>query len=321
MASVEFLEPRIGREWNARGIGSFRDRAGFDRFAAAYREAMGALEEPAGRYTVATSYGQVRAYRFGGGEGTPLLLLPGRNSSTPMWRPNLPGLRRGRPVYTVDGLGEPGCSSQTARIASGADQAAWVSETIEGLGLDGVHLLGVSFGGWLGVQTLIHRPERVRSLTALEPFRTFGELTAKSLLVSLGSVLPMPARWRGGLVGMISGGNRRARETPAGRLIAAGMEHFDIRQPPPARPADAELDAITAPVLVLIGGRSIVHRDPERVVRYARARLGAGVVELWPRASHAISAEYPDEIADRVERFLAGVESAAQGGAPDRPAG
>ena len=44
--------------------------------------------------------------------GRPVVLLPGRNASTPMWGSNLPGLLAHRTVFAVDLLGEPGLSVQ-----------------------------------------------------------------------------------------------------------------------------------------------------------------------------------------------------------------
>jgi hypothetical protein len=42
---------------------------------------------------VPTSFGTVRAYRFDGPSAAPpVVLLPGRNASTPMWRVNIPAL-------------------------------------------------------------------------------------------------------------------------------------------------------------------------------------------------------------------------------------
>ena len=62
------------------------------------------------RNDVATAFGTVRASRFDGPAGTPVVLLPGRNASTPMYRTNLPSLLRGRTVYSIDLLGEAGLS-------------------------------------------------------------------------------------------------------------------------------------------------------------------------------------------------------------------
>ena len=69
----------------------------------------------------------------------PILLLPGRGASTPMWVPNLEGLREKRPVYTIDLLGEPGMSVQTKVIENQKQQAEWLNEVIEGLGLESAY--------------------------------------------------------------------------------------------------------------------------------------------------------------------------------------
>ncbi len=309
MGDSDFLEPRIGPDWASQGIGSFRDRRAFARFSAIYSECMGGLPEPRERLTVETAFGLVRAYRFGAGAGTPLLLMPGRGSSTPLWRANLPGLMRDRAVYTVDGLGEPGCSSQSARFRSARDQATAMHQTIEGLGLDGVHLLGASIGGWLALQTAIHQPDRVTSVITLDPASTFARLTAKAVVVSLGSVIPgMPDGLRNRLLGWISGGVEDAGDFPEGRLVASGMKDFKVRIPAPRMPTDGELRSVSLPVLVLIAGRSIMH-NPDHAYRRATTLLPRGEVELWPDASHALNGEFPDRVAERVGGFLRAVES------------
>ncbi|WP_260635102.1 alpha/beta fold hydrolase [Streptomyces angustmyceticus] len=304
MTDIGFPEPRIGPEWARRRIGAFRDAEAFERFAGVYREAMDALPRPDEQRDVRTASGTVRVYRFGTGERTPLVLMPGRQSCTPLWRANLPALMgSGRPVYAVDGLGEPGCSVQSAPLTSGAAQAAWIDETLGRLGLLRAHVLGVSIGGWLAVQVALHRPGRIASVTVLDPASTFAPLTWKMLVVSLGSVLPgMPEGLRNRLLGWISGGIDHADAHIEGRLIASGMRDFKVAFPPPARPGDGELRTLGTPLLALIAGRSIVH-DPHRAASRART-LPAATVEVWPGASHAISGEYPERIAERVEAFL-----------------
>jgi pimeloyl-ACP methyl ester carboxylesterase len=141
-------------------VGGFTSEAGRERFMAAHDEAMSEMSEPAATTDVETSFGTVRTYRFGSADiGPPLVLLPGTASSTPVWADNLPSLVRiGHPVVTIDLLGEPGLSVQTRPITDPADQARWLGETLDGLGLSSVHLLGLSFGGWSAVNLAVHRP-------------------------------------------------------------------------------------------------------------------------------------------------------------------
>ncbi|WP_438943471.1 alpha/beta fold hydrolase [Nocardia otitidiscaviarum] len=301
MAADEyFLSPNIGRP--AEAVGYFADRAGFDRFAAAYRDGMAAMPVPDEMVAVSTSFGPVRAYRFGSGGGRPLVLLSGRQASTPMWRANLPALLADRTVWSIDSIGEPGASTQLAPLVTPEGQATWVAEAIAGLGLDRPHLLGVSIGGWLATRVAIHRPESVATVTLLDPANTFAPLSWKMIVVSLGSVLPgMPMRLRYRLLGWISGGAEVDDSVPEGRLIASGMRDFHSAQPMPARPTEAELTGIKVPVLAILAGRSIIH-DAERAAASARRIPGADV-EVWASASHAINGEFPERIAERLATF------------------
>lgn len=295
-----FLEPNIGKP--NRKVGYFANQEAFDRFADAYLVGMDTLPEPHETRAVSTTFGPVRAYRFGDRPGTPVVLLAGRQASTPMWRANLPGLVAERTVWSLDSIGEPGASTQEVPLTDGSDQAMWVAEALAGLRIERAHLIGVSIGGWLATQVAIHRPERVASVTLLDPANTFAPLTWKMIVVSLGSVIPgMPMAIRHRLLGWISGGVRSDDSVPEGRLIASGMRDFHSEQPLPARPTEEDLLGIPVPVLAIIAGRSIVH-DAERAAATAR-RIPGAQVELWPAASHALNGEFPDRIARRFRAF------------------
>jgi pimeloyl-ACP methyl ester carboxylesterase len=286
-------------------IGTFTSGAGRDRFTAAYDEAMRELPAPDATDDVGTSFGTVRAYRFGPAGGVPLVLLPGKASSTPMWADNLPGLRRIGPVVALDLLGEPGMSVRRRPITSAADQAQWLAEALAGLGLSAVHLLGVSFGGWSAVNLAVRRPGGVASLSVLDPAQTFGRIGLKAVLFSLGAGIPaMPAWVRDRSLRWISGG-APVEDDAVGRLIAAGMREFRSATPVPEYFTDAQLRGLTVPTLAVIAGRSIIHR-PARAAERARLVPGARV-ELWPDASHALNGEFPDRIAERVADLVGSI--------------
>ncbi|WP_040812396.1 alpha/beta fold hydrolase [Nocardia concava] len=308
MTTIGLPEVNIGGRWKHKGIGHFRDEAGFERYRAAYLDGMAALPEPTLITDLPTTLGTVRAYRFGSATGRPLVLLPGRQAATPMWAANLPSLMALRPIITLDLLGEPGMSVQRAEIADAADQASWLDESLYGLGLDRVHVLGVSIGGWSAVNLAIHSPRHAASLTLLDAPMVFGPVSWKMIAVSMGSVLPgMPQRWRDALLSWISGGVEAPRDLPEGRLIASGMRDFHATLPMTKIPAESDLAAIDIPVLAIFAGRSIVH-NPDRMADRARTLLSDSRVEVWPDATHALNGEFPQRIADRVAAFLAEVE-------------
>lgn len=93
-------------------IGRFRDDDAHARFLQLYQAGMAELPVYDESFDVPTAFGTVRVYRFAGPAGRPVVLLPGRNASTPMWGANLAGLTEHRSVYSVDLLGEPGMSVQ-----------------------------------------------------------------------------------------------------------------------------------------------------------------------------------------------------------------
>lgn len=285
------------------GIGHFADEAARARFVTAYRAGMATLPAPDEVRVLSTSFGEVTAYRFGPPAAEPIVLLSGRQASTPMWRANIPGLRAKRTVWSLDSLGEPGATAQTAPLTGPEDQAGWLDEAIAQLGADRVHLLGVSIGGWLATQTVIHRPQRVASATLLDPAITFAPVTWKMMLVSLGSVIPgLPQHIRQWLLSWISGGAKADESVPEAQLIASGMRDFVQIPVQPKQPTVEQLRAVTVPLLVILAGDSIVH-DSCRAAERAREVPGAEV-EIWPGHSHAINGEAPEEIAARVDRFL-----------------
>ena len=180
---------------------------------------MAALPDVAARTDVPTSFGTVRVHRFDGpSDATPVVLLPGRNAATPMWRPNLSALMRGRTVYGVDLLGEAGLSVQTRPIVGPDDHAQWLDETLAGLGLTSVHLLGASIGGWAAVNHAAHLPGRAASLVLLDPVQTFARIPVRTLVASVAMISPrMPHALRRSAMRWIGGGARGRRCDAGGR--------------------------------------------------------------------------------------------------------
>lgn len=293
----------VAGRWARDGLGAFVSDTAFEHFLGTYRAGMAALT-PFELFDVPTSFGTVRAYRFAGpNSGAPVVLLPGRNASTPMYRANLEPLLQRRTVYGIDLLGEAGLSVQHKAIRGGADQAQWLDEALAGLDLDLAHLFGVSIGGWTAANAAVYRPRRIASLTLLDPVFTFTGIPAKAMLASVALFAPgVPESWRRRVHSWIAGGSDLETADLESALIDSGAKDFTLHTPMPELFSDEELRSLDVPVLALIAGRSVM-LDPERAVARARELLARGEVELWADASHAINGEYPDEIAQRAGRF------------------
>lgn len=273
-------------------------------YEVAYDKAFAALPAPADQRDVRTAWGSARVYRFGEPGPRPLVLLPGRAGTSIMWQPNLAALAAEHPVWTVDLIGEPGRSEQTAPIRDAADQAAWLDAVLQSLDLRNVHLVGYSFGGWLAANLAIRAPGRLASLALIDPVHTFGRLPVQLLVRTTLTLLPGLRRWtRPSFLNWISGGAEVTDDDPVATVIDEGMRTFTITLPNPGLFSDEQLRSIRLPVLALIGGRSVIH-DGRKAAARATALLPDARVELWPDATHAIAGESADAVNARLLEFL-----------------
>jgi pimeloyl-ACP methyl ester carboxylesterase len=153
----------------------------------------------------------------------------------------------------------------------------------------------------------VHRPDRVASLTLLDPAMTFARIPVRAALVSAALFLPVPEVLRRRVFSWISGGAAVDESVPEAELLSAASADFVLRAPMPKVFTDDQLRALQMPVLALLAGRSVMH-DAVRAAARARNLLAHGQVELWPDASHAINGEYPAEIAEVAAAFWRNVD-------------
>jgi pimeloyl-ACP methyl ester carboxylesterase len=245
---------------------------------------------------VETSFGTTHVYRYdptdaAARDRTPVVLLHGAGACSAMWYPNTPALSAARPVYALDTPGDPGRSVQRAPLHRPEHAAQWLDETLAGLGLDQVHLVGSSYGGWLALNQAHRRPERLASATLLDPggLEKIGLRFFTWIFVSLfASFAPRALRPR--LAAWLDQPVLVVPELRA--MIHASRRAFRIRRPAPLPLSDAELAAIRTPLYLVIGKRSLIlhpQRQAERVPRLipgARVEIVAGTGH-GPQIDHA----------------------------------
>jgi pimeloyl-ACP methyl ester carboxylesterase len=290
-------------------VGHYASDADKERFMAAYAQAMRALPRPQQVRDLRTAFGTVRVYRFAGAhdDRAPLLLLPGRAAPTPVWADNLPRFLALRSVYTIDLLGEPGYSVQAQPIQTDADQAAWLHEVLAQLPEPRVHVVGLSIGGWTAMNLAVHQPDKIASLTVIEPVFVFGSMSVEAIVRSIPASLPwLPRSWRDSFNSWTAGGAPVEHE-PVGEMIEAGMQTYRLKLPIPSVIDPQRIAAVQAPTLVILAGASPMH-DAAAAADVARRVLKGGTVKVYPGTSHAINGERPAEIAADIATLLAHVE-------------
>ena len=103
-----------------------------------------------------------RLHLLRGGTGEPLLFLHGASGGG-TWLPFMEDLAQDFDVLAPEHPGF-GLSDDPSWLDSVADLAYFYLDVIERLGLDGVHLVGTSLGGWLAAEMAVRNTTRIRTL-------------------------------------------------------------------------------------------------------------------------------------------------------------
>lgn len=292
------------------GVGHFRTPQAREAYDDAYAEALGRLPEPTETHDIETTFGTVRAYSWipkGRSDTTPVVLLPGRSSAVPMWGDNLPHYIEHRTVYAFDVIGDTGMSQQTVPMRDVGDAARWVDEAMASLGLDRVHLVGHSQGGGLAAAVAVRYPDRLASLTLLEPVLTLSALPLSVVFASIPvSLTFLPESWREAALNQIGGVENEEvdPDDPLARMINVGAEGYSSSGlPNPVQLTDAELKSLPMPVYVgiasdspLAGGEA--GAEKARLIPDAR-------VKIWPGTTHSLPMQVAPALDAELEKFWA----------------
>lgn len=294
-------------------IGRFTNDKARERFLRAYDVAMRAWPQPRQERDVETPFGTTHVHRHGAESGTPIVLLHGASGNSSNWYPQVAALGQRHPVYAVDTIDDPGRSVQRRVLHGSADNAAWLDAVLAGLGLHDVHLVGLSYGGWLALNQAVYGPTRLASVTLLDPgglekvpIRFYANL----LLGALATLAPRRARVR--LSRLLA--NHALVESPeqlAPIMIAA--RSWRTNRPAARRLDDDELRAVRVPMQVLFGGRSSLLR-PARAASRVRELVAGARTEIVPGAGHGLPLEEPELVNRRILDFVGRVDEARTAG-------
>jgi 3-oxoadipate enol-lactonase len=105
----------------------------------------------------------VRLAYYVHGQGETLVLIRGYANSASMWYPQVPDLSRHFRVITFDNR-DTGSSDRVAVPYTVASLAADLVSLLDFLAAGPVHLLGLSMGGMIALETALGRPDLVKSL-------------------------------------------------------------------------------------------------------------------------------------------------------------
>jgi pimeloyl-ACP methyl ester carboxylesterase len=247
-----------------------------------------------------------------GGEGQPVLMLPGMGDLRREYRFLSPLLEQAglRPVaIDLRGHGESSVPWQVYDVPSTGNDLLGLIEYLEA---GPAHLIGTSFGAASAVWAAAERPDRVRSLVLINPF--VRSVKINPVMQAL-FWLMMNNPWRVRTWGMyysslyptrkpddfedyVKGLKKNLAEP--GRFQAAAALAASSRQP-----SEERLEQVKAPVLVIMGSKDPDFPDPAEEGKILAERTG-GRLELIAGAGHYPQAEMPEKIGTILCDFLIG---------------
>ncbi|WP_286175249.1 alpha/beta hydrolase [Mycobacterium sp. DL99] len=233
------------------------------------------------------------------------MLLHGFFLTSAMWANQVADLTSDFTVYAIDMPGQPGASAQSRSMRTPADCARCIDAVLGGLGLQDVHLVGHSYGGWLATHTAARFPHRLATMTLVDPASTVARISARfwmSLVIAISR--PRSARAERAAAWVTGDPEPGSFVDQLARLFLAGFAAFapPLGTPPPLFVSGRVLRSVSLPVQVLLAGNTV--HDSTKGLRRMLAVAPDWHYQLWPDTSHALPAELPDEVNASIRRFV-----------------
>ncbi len=262
---------------------------------------------------VSSEYGETHVIISGPEEGPPVFLIPGLWGDASMWYPNAGELSRHFRVYTLDMINYAGKSVPSGKQITGvSDYAEWYTGLLRHFGYDSAPVVGVSYSSWLALALAREIPESISALALLDPASTFIKMDGGIAWKGFWSFGFFPNRqkykdffrWIGGGYSDPKSAIWEEHMFDVVEYGAVGM--FDIPQPV-IYTAD-DLQMVKMPVLLMVGGKPILYKDPSKFIEAAKLALPHADVDLVQETGHGLNMEKAGYVNGRISDFLSGLD-------------
>ncbi len=267
-------------------------------------------------YFVNTSGGKIEYYRFG--HGTPLILIAGYFANVKSWSMSfLKALSAEHDVVILDNRNVGG-SFNSAKSYTAFDLARDVNDLISALHFSHVNVLGISMGGMIAQQFAISYPKKVDHLILVNTFIAGIEPTLPSkqveddlyhqphgklsqYLMALRVLFPPEARFKMFFRFMGDRFNPTTTETALSPSVIKQQQGLVLAWIKDTN-ALQKIRQLKIPVLILSGGADEI--IPYRNTDILKQEIPHAVMVRWQRGGHAMTFQYPREIALVINQWL-----------------
>lgn len=121
---------------------NFRSSDSQAEYFDAYEKTMQLFAVEVQEKYVVTEFGKSYVIEAGNPNNQPLILLHAASCGSTIWYKNFEQLSKSYRLYAIDSLGETSKSIMKKKMKNPSDNAKWLNQTIDGLGLNKVNLCG-----------------------------------------------------------------------------------------------------------------------------------------------------------------------------------
>jgi pimeloyl-ACP methyl ester carboxylesterase len=258
---------------------------------------------------IETSYGKTFILLSGPADGPPLVLLHGLGANSLMWLPNIEELSRAYRVYAIDNIIDYGRSINTSEINSPDDFIKWLDETFTTLKLgNDIHLMGLSYGGWLTGQYALRFPGRLKKIVLLEPPGILP-LSKKFQVRAFLTLLPHRYFTRNFFYWIFE--DLAKKDEASHQMVGnwADQQYFNMRHfirrsiPNPTVFNDEELKEIGVPALFIVGENEKIY-PAQKAVDHLNTVAPRIETIIIPKAAHDVWISQANLVNEKILRFL-----------------
>jgi pimeloyl-ACP methyl ester carboxylesterase len=291
---------------------SFRSDEGAREMDEWYAGMLARLQVPYESITVPTRFGATHMLATGPKDAPPVILLHGMEGTALSWRHQLNMLSASYRLYALDIIGSAGKSATIRLPIDGTAHAEWLVDVLSGLGLGMASFIGMSNGSWLIIKLAEYAPEAITHAVLISangflpvrfPFNMARLLQTSTADAAMGKVARIITRER--VLRSIT------RTAPKGLAVDPDemewfyllAKHYRYRFPPPPA-TDAQLRALTAPTVLLMGEKEQFFLPCATIAR-ARAHLpNLHLAEVVSGVGHNMATDDPPRINSYIHAFL-----------------
>ncbi|MBZ0283202.1 MAG: alpha/beta fold hydrolase [Anaerolineae bacterium] len=280
----------------------YKSPEGYRMAMEAYEKLLGKLTVPYETHWVETAHGLTHVLAAGRSDAPPIFFWHGMDASAPTWVEQINAAAPHYRVYAADTPGSMGKSVPERLDRNGAAYGAWMRDVMNGLGVERVHQVGISLGGWLILKLATVAPEKISSAFLMSS-AGFVNPNWRLILKMLPVLLTTPRDKQGERFLRVMGapGIQPAEQDVV--MFDILMKYFHYEQAPGPLPND-DLRRLTAPTYLLMGEHEAAFR-PQAVIQRAKAVLANLVkAEILPRVGHGMITEDVAAVNERIFGFI-----------------